>query len=130
MNEQLTNREEEISARRAQRIRQMREEKERQRRRRKQIKKLAPLAVGPVLVFVILFAGVKVVNGFTSKNPKDTEVTENTKDAGNAENIGNTENTGISEAEKELAATGGAAVGTINEEKNGDTADSAPKKEY
>lgn len=130
MNEQLTNREEEISARRAQRIRQMREEKERQRRRRKQIKKLAPLAVGAVLVFVILFAGVKVVNGFTSKNPKDTEVTENTKDAGNAENIGNTENTGISEAEKELAATGGAAVGTINEEENGDTADSAPKKEY
>ena len=63
MNEQLTNREEEISARRAQRIRQMREEKERQRRRRKQIKRLAPLAAGAVLVSVILFAGVKTVSG-------------------------------------------------------------------
>ena len=130
MNEQLTNREEEISARRAQRIRQMREEKERQRRRRKQIKRLAPLAAGAVLVFVILFAGVKTVSGISAKKQKNTEKIENTQNTeatGDWEYIDRMEGTG---EEGELAAIGGVAVGTINEEENGDTADSAPKKEY
>lgn len=130
MNEQLTNREEEISARRAQRIRQMREEKERQRRRRKQIKKLAPLAAGAVLVFVILFAGVKTVSGISAKKQKNTEKIENTQNTeatGDWEYIDRMEGTG---EEGELAATGGVAVGTINEEENGNSAGSTPRKEY
>ncbi len=130
MNEQLTNREEEISARRAQRIRQMREEKERQRRRRKQIKKLAPLAAGAVLVFVILFAGVKTVSGISAKKQKNTEKIENTQNTeatGDWEYIDRMEGTG---EEGELAAIGGVAVGTINEEENGNSAGSTPRKEY
>lgn len=130
MNEQLTNREEEISARRAQRIRQMREEKERQRRRRKQIKRLAPLAAGAVLVFVILFAGVKTVSGISAKKQKNTEKIENTQNTeatGDWEYIDRMEGTG---EEGELAATGGVAVGTINEEENGNSAGSTPRKEY
>lgn len=130
MNEQLTNREEEISARRAQRIRQMREEKERQRRRRKQIKRLAPLASGAVLVFVILFAGVKTVSGISAKKQKNTEKIENTQNTeatGDWEYIDRMEGTG---EEGELAAIGGVAVGTINEEENGNSAGSTPRKEY
>ncbi|MBS7339199.1 MAG: D-alanyl-D-alanine carboxypeptidase family protein [Suilimivivens sp.] len=130
MNEQLTNREEEISARRAQRIRQMREEKERQRRRRKQIKRLAPLAAGAVLVFVILFAGVKTVSGISAKKQKNTEKIENTQNTeatGDWEYIDRMEGTG---EEGELAAIGGVAVGTINEEENGNSAGSTPRKEY
>lgn len=118
MKEQLTNREEEISARRKERVRQMQEEKERQLQRRKQIKKLAPLAAGAVLVFVILFAGVKVVSGFTSKNQDDMEVTENTEDIWNIENTGNTGNTGDTGSAENAGSTG-------NPE-----ADSAPKKDY
>lgn len=130
MNEQLTNREEEISARRAQRIRQMREEKERQRRRRKQIKRLAPLAAGAVLVFVILFAGVKTVSGISAKKQKNTEKIENTQNTeatGDWKYIDRMEGTG---EEGELAAIGGVAVGTINEEENGNSAGSTPRKEY
>ncbi len=130
MNEQLTNREEEISARRAQRIRQMREEKERQRRRRKQIKRLAPLAAGAVLVSVILFAGVKTVSGISAKKQKNTEKIENTQNTeatGDWEYIDRMEGTG---EEGELAAIGGVAVGTINEEENGNSAGSTPRKEY
>ena len=130
MNEQLTNREEEISARRAQRIRQMRDEKERQRRRRKQIKRLAPLAAGAVLVFVILFAGVKTVSGISAKKQKNTEKIENTQNTeatGDWEYIDRMEGTG---EEGELAAIGGVAVGTINEEENGNSAGSTPRKEY
>lgn len=130
MNEQLTNREEEISARRAQRIRQMREEKERQRRRRKQIKRLAPLVAGAVLVFVILFAGVKTVSGISAKKQKNTEKIENTQNTeatGDWEYIDRMEGTG---EEGELAAIGGVAVGTINEEENGNSAGSTPRKEY
>ena len=130
MNEQLTNREEEISARRAQRIRQMREEKERQRRRRKQIKRPAPLAAGAVLVFVILFAGVKTVSGISAKKQKNTEKIENTQNTeatGDWEYIDRMEGTG---EEGELAAIGGVAVGTINEEENGNSAGSTPRKEY
>ena len=130
MNEQLTNREEEISARRAQRIRQMREEKERQRRRRKQIKRLAPLAAGSVLVSVILFAGVKTVSGISAKKQKNTEKIENTQNTeatGDWEYIDRMEGTG---EEGELAAIGGVAVGTINEEENGNSAGSTPRKEY
>ena len=130
MKEQLTNREEEISARRAQRIRQMREEKERQRRRRKQIKRLAPLAAGAVLVFVILFAGVKTVSGISAKKQKNTEKIENTQNTeatGDWEYIDRMEGTG---EEGELAAIGGVAVGTINEEENGNSAGSTPRKEY
>ena len=130
MNEQLTNREEEISARRAQRIRQMREEKERQRRRRKQIKRLAPLAAGAVLGFVILFAGVKTVSGISAKKQKNTEKIENTQNTeatGDWEYIDRMEGTG---EEGELAAIGGVAVGTINEEENGNSAGSTPRKEY
>ena len=130
MNEQLTNREEEISARRAQRIRQMREEKERQRRRRKQIKRLTPLAAGAVLVFVILFAGVKTVSGISAKKQKNTEKIENTQNTeatGDWEYIDRMDGTG---EEGELAAIGGVAVGTINEEENGNSAGSTPRKEY
>lgn len=128
MKEQLTNSEEEISARRRERIRQMQEEKERQRRRRKQMKKLVPLAVGALLVFVILFAGVKTVSGISAKKQKNSEKIENTQnpeETGDSAYIERLEETG-----EELAAVGGAAVGTINEETNPGTADSMPKKEY
>ena len=108
----------------------MREEKERQRRRRKQIKRLAPLAAGAVLVFVILFAGVKTVSGISAKKQKNTEKIENTQNTeatGDWEYIDRMEGTG---EEGELAAIGGVAVGTINEEENGNSAGSTPRKEY